>query len=227
MSHHLNRSTRATKSTAASSERGGSKWVRWVGVGVGSVALTLGLAACYGDANGENDHTSTDQGSSAGEGNGERSDEHGSGEGSGEHGSDGEGAEVGDGGTSDGEESGTELGLTETFDQVRAGARLILVYDSGANAFVGTVENVATGVLDRVRVEVHLSNGVELGPTTPVDLGPGESADVNLAATDAPFDGWSTHAEVGGSGAEDSGEHGSDGEGGEDSGEHGSGEQGA
>ena len=36
-----------------------------------------------------------------------------------------------------GEESGTQLTLSETYDEVRAGARLILAYDSTANAFVG------------------------------------------------------------------------------------------
>ena len=29
----------------------------------------------------------------------------------------------------------------ETFDEVRAGARLVLSYDSTANVFIGTVEN--------------------------------------------------------------------------------------
>ncbi|MYB45827.1 MAG: hypothetical protein F4X74_12925 [Acidimicrobiia bacterium] len=125
-----------------------------------------------------------------------------------------------------GEESGSRLALTDTFDQVRAGARLFMTYDPATNAFVGAVENVTTDVLDRVRVEVHLSNGVELGPTTPLDLAPGEIVDVRLPATATPFDGWSPHAEVGSGGAEGSGEHGPGGEGsegsmaGEGSGEH-------
>ncbi|MXY98067.1 MAG: hypothetical protein F4Z29_10045 [Gemmatimonadetes bacterium] len=94
--------------------------------------------------------------------------------------------------------------------------------------------------MNGVRVEVHLSNGTELGPTTPVDLAPGESVDVSLAATEEPFTGWTPHAEVGegehGSGGEGGGEHGvdgdglgehgSDGEGGEGDGEHGSGGEG-
>ena len=45
--------------------------------------------------------------------------------------------------------------------------RLILHYDAASNSFKGTVENTTSGVLDRVRIEVHLSNGTELGPTTP------------------------------------------------------------
>ncbi len=69
-----------------------------------------------------------------------------------------EGAESGEGG----EESGTQFGLDDTFDEVRAGARLILSYDTAANAFTGTVENTTESKLSRVRVEVHLSNGIEV-----------------------------------------------------------------
>ena len=102
---------------------------------------------------------------------------------------------------------------------MRAGTRLILEYDAAANAFTGTVENTTEATLGRVRVEVHLSNGIELGPTTPVDLAPGQVADVTLPASSQPFDTWSPHAEVGPQGAEEGGEHASDGEG-EGSGEH-------
>ena len=104
-------------------------------------------------------------------------------------------------------------------------------YDASTNAFTGTVENTTSSVLTRVRIEVHLSNGVELGPTTPVDMAPGEVRTVNLPATAEPFTGWVPHAEVGsgeggggehgsGSGSESGGEHGSGG--GESGGEHGS-----
>ena len=51
------------------------------------------------------------------------------------------------------------LALDETFDAVRSGARLVLSYDAPSNSFKGTVENTTNGVLDRVRIEVHLSNG--------------------------------------------------------------------
>ncbi len=96
-----------------------------------------------------------------------------------------------------GEESGTQLTLNETFDEVRAGARLILSYDSTANAFTGRVENTTSAKLSRVRVEVHLSNGTELGPTTPVDLAPGQVVAVVLPATGQSFTSWSAHPEVG------------------------------
>lgn len=99
-----------------------------------------------------------------------------------------------------GEESGVDLALDATYDQVENGARLILAYDADTNSFKGTVENTTQETLSGVRVEVHLSNGTALGPTEPADLAPGEKQDVELKATGS-FNGWSAHPEVG------SGEH--------------------
>ena len=158
--------------------------------------------------------------------------EGGSGEGAGGEGH-GAGGEGGTEGASEGTESGgggeegsgaNALALDETFDQTRNGARLVMAYDPAANTFNGTVTNTTNNTLTRARVEIHLTNGVELGPTTPVNLAPGQSVAITLDATQAPFTGWTPHAEVGsGEGGEGAGEHGSSGEsGGEGGGEHGS-----
>ena len=136
----------------------------------------------------------------------------------GEHGGGGEGTE-GSGGEGSGGESGGEsaasggeegsgantLAPDETFDMVRSGARLILSYDAPSNSFKGTVENTTNNVLGRVRIEVHLSNGTELGPTPPIDMAPGEVVAINLPATPA-FTGWIAHAGGEGSGGESGGE---------------------
>ncbi|MHC4141258.1 MAG: FxLYD domain-containing protein [Planctomycetota bacterium] len=133
--------------------------------------------------------------------------------GRGEHDRDGRGGEHGgeDYGAHGeaGEESGTELAPNESYDNVRNGVRLILAYNTQSNSFVGTVENTTNRTLRRVRVEVHLSNGTELGPTTPTDLAPGSKRGVRLPATSEAFDGWTAHPEVGSS------EHGHGEEGGE------------
>ena len=85
-------------------------------------------------------------------------------------------------------------------------------------------------MLTRVRIEIHLSNGTELGPTTPIDMAPGQKVAVELPSTAAPFTGWVAHAEVGA--GDGGGEHGPSGSGGgegseiggnEGRGEHGSG----
>ena len=133
----------------------------------------------------------------------------------------------------DGEEGSAAdiLAPDETFDAIRGGARLILNYDASSNSFRGTVENTTDGVLERVRVEVHLSNGTELGPTTPTNMAPGEVALIDLPATPELFIGWTTHAEVGSGeeGSESGGEHQAGGEhggsAGEQRGEHGSGRE--
>ena len=151
--------------------------------------------------------------------------EGGSGEGAGGegHGPGGEaGSEGSESGASSGEEgTGAMLAPDQTFDAVRSGARLVMNYDAASNAFIGTVENTTNSALTRVRIEVHLSNGTELGPTTPVDMAPGEVAMVVLPSTQTPFTGWVAHAEVGG--REGGGEHGPGSGSGEGRGEHGSG----
>ena len=145
------------------------------------LVLAISLAGCGGSSSESGEAGDNSE-------NGERS----SGSESGEHSSDSESGE-----DDAEEESGTQFALNETYDRVRAGARLILRYDSTANAFVGMVENTTETTLTRVRVEVHLSNGIELGPTTPVNLAPGQISDITLPASSQPFTSWSAHPEVG------------------------------
>lgn len=97
------------------------------------------------------------------------------------------------------------------------GTHLVLKYDVECNSFVGTVENTTDDLIRNVRVEVHLSNGIELGPTTPSHLKPGGKISIKLVASEKEFETWSTHAEVGssehGERYEGEGEHGQDREG--------------
>jgi hypothetical protein len=41
-----------------------------------------------------------------------------------------------------------------------------------------------------VRVDVHLDNGIELSPTSPITLKPGEATSVNIEASKKSFTGW-------------------------------------
>ena len=195
-----------------------------------STSDTARMEAVDAQQDGEASETRGGERASSGESgeHGESSGAMESGRESGEHGregggneGEGGGSDEGEGGGSDeGEESGASLALDETYDTVRRGARLILNYDAGTNSFVGKVSNTTGETLSRVRVEVHLSNGTELGPTTPVDLASGETTDVTLSATEEPFTGWTPHAEVD-RGDGGGGEHGEGGEGSEGGGEHG------
>ena len=117
--------------------------------------------------------------------------EHGGSE-SGEHGGDESHDEHG----SEGEEAGKYIGSGEGWDDTRRGARLILAFDPARSAFGGTVENTTLETLCAVRVEVHLSTGVELGPTERTDLAPGESVAVHLPSGKEPFASWTAHPEV-------------------------------
>ena len=96
----------------------------------------------------------------------------------------------------EGEESGVYIGVDDTWDTVRKGARLILRFDPDADAFVGTVQNTTNAPLCGVRVEVHLRNGPELGPTTPVDLQNGETAELSLPVGGERFTSWTAHPEL-------------------------------
>ena len=126
----------------------------------------------------------------------------------------------------EGEEGGIQYTQDQTCVEVRSGVQLTLKYDKGSAAFIGIVKNISRETARRVRVEVHLSNGIELGPTTPVDLAPGKEVPVKLEAKNQTFKTWSTHAEVGsgeaGHGEEgERGEHAEGRERGEHGGEHG------
>ena len=55
--------------------------------------------------------------------------------------------------------------------------------------FSGTVRNTTSQTVRDVRVEIHLSNGVELGPTPRVDLSAGETRPVELDARDQAWTG--------------------------------------
>ena len=130
----------------------------------------------------------------------------------------GEGIEGSGGDAAEG--SGTNaLTKEQIYDVTRNGARLVMRYDAPNNRFVGMVVNKITATLTRVRVEIHLSNGVELGPTKATDLPPGYLLSVTIPATAQAFDTWTPHAEVGMGehGRETAGEHG----GSEGLGEHG------
>ena len=180
-----------------------------VATGISGCTMTVGTGEHHGSTGSETSRE--EHGREGGNGEGE--------------GSEGEGSERLS--ADEGEESGNALTLTEQYDTVRKGARLVLAYDVESNAFIGTVENTTSSTLQEVRVEVHLSNGVELGPTEPVDLAPGQKVDVRLAATAQTFEGWTPHAEVRPGTGGEGGEHGpggEGGEGGEDDGEHKSGD---
>ena len=187
----LNPGQQATSSISVSSEPG------LAGVAFDGYVIHLEVFDCGGPG------PVPQTGGEGGSGEGAGGEGHGpGGEGSGSE----SGGESSQGGSEEG--SAAKLALDETFDAVRGGARLILNYDAPSNSFVGTVENTTGNILNRVRIEVHLSNGTELGPTTPVDMAPGAVLGVALPATQESFTGWIAHAEVGGGeGSGAGGEH--------------------
>ncbi len=111
-----------------------------------------------------------------------------------------EGAHSESGGTEPGE-SGTQYGLTDTARESRSGVDLVMQYDTGQQRFTGTVTNTTSATVSNTRVEIHLSNGVELGPTPNVNLAAGQTHAVELDARGQSFTRWSVHVEIGSQGS--------------------------
>ena len=96
-------------------------------------------------------------------------------------------------------ESGTRWNPDETATETRRGVTLVLSYDPSGQRFNGTVTNTTNSAVSEVRVEIHLSNGTELGPTPRTNLGAQESKPVTLDASGQNFDWYSVHVEFGSS----------------------------
>jgi len=139
-------------------------------------------------------------------------------------GGEGRGEHAGREGGERGEEGGAYLAKMTSQDEVFAnGARLVLQFNPNTQVFAGSVTNTTAATLSQVRVEIHLDNGTELGPTKRLDVRPGQTVPVELGTFGDEFSSWVSHPEAGveqGHGA--GGEEGGEGHGGrEGRGEHG------
>lgn len=181
------------------------------------VAAGLGSGATAPEADPGESH---ERGEGAGEHGGREGRGEGEERGGGEHGQSGEGG---------GEDEGAYVPkMTRQNELFANGARLVLAFDPKTQVFAGSVTNTTARTLPQVRVEVHLDNGTELGPTKRIDVAPGQTVPVELGAFGNDFNAWVSHPEAGveeghGGGGEEGAEEGRE-EGAEGAGEHGRGE---
>ena len=96
-------------------------------------------------------------------------------------------------------ESGVRWNADQTATDTHRGVDLVISYDASGRRFNGTVTNTTGATVTDVRVEIHLSNGTELGPTPRVDLAAGAKQSVTLDAGGQNFDWYSVHVELGSS----------------------------
>ncbi len=96
-------------------------------------------------------------------------------------------------------ESGTRWNADETATDSRRGVDLTISYNASAQRFDGSVTNTNASAVTDVRVEIHLSNGTELGPTPRVGLVADETKSVTLDASGQSFSWYSVHVELGSS----------------------------
>ena len=123
------------------------------------------------------------------------------------------------------DEPGSLWSKNETATEIMRGVRLILQYDASSQAFVGTLENLNTNIAPQVEVKVYVSDGDyvshEFGPSTPVDMEPGETKDITVPVTSGTdFTKFKINASTK-SGDGEGGEEGEEGEEGGEGGEEG------
>ena len=102
-----------------------------------------------------------------------------------------------EGTTGEAGESGTRYDPGDEARELRGGVKLLMRFEQGSGRFSGTAMNTTNQTVRDVRVEIHLSNGVELGPTPRVDLSAGETRPVERDARGQTFDWWTVHVELG------------------------------
>lgn len=96
----------------------------------------------------------------------------------------------------EGEESGVYIARTASWSETRNDAWLQLSFNSASNSFVGRVSNTGNEPLCDFRVEVHLSTGIELGPTERTGVPYGGSINVTLPSGGEEFTTWTAHPEM-------------------------------
>jgi len=96
----------------------------------------------------------------------------------------------------EGVESGVYIARTASWSETRNDAWLQLSFNSASNSFVGRVSNTGNEPLCDFRVEVHLSTGIELGPTERTGVPYGGSINVTLPSGGEEFATWTAHPEV-------------------------------
>lgn len=92
----------------------------------------------------------------------------------------------------------THLAPSSTYDtEVSDNVRLVLSYDSNANAFIGTVANRNPDPLLRVRAEVRLDASADRSAhITLVDVASGQVREVTLPVDGKPFTFWQVLTDV-------------------------------
>ena len=92
---------------------------------------------------------------------------------------------------------GRHYALSDTLDEFYKGARLVLSYDSTANAFIGTLVNTTSDSLPKARVEIRLDGSADRSAHIAlVDLAPSQVREVTLHVDGEPFIFWQALTDV-------------------------------
>ena len=109
-----------------------------------------------------------------------------------------EGPEPG-GGAESGDEASPPIPINQPFSGVFQNQQFDFAFDPLTSAFRGTVENVTSAFVCESRTEIHLGFGtavVELGPTIPENLSPGEIRKIVIWPDGRLADTYTLHPEA-------------------------------
>ncbi len=93
------------------------------------------------------------------------------------------------------QELGDQLKVNENYEQEIDGLHVIVSYHAPTSSFIGFIENTTNKIISNIRIEIYLSNAVELGPTRPGSLQPGEMKNISLLVHNQGFSEWSVVVE--------------------------------
>lgn len=93
------------------------------------------------------------------------------------------------------DELGNQLKIDNTYEQEIDGLYVIISYHAPTSSFIGIIENTTNKIISTIKIEIYLSNAVELGPTRAENLQPGETKNISLLAYNQEFKEWSAVVE--------------------------------
>ncbi len=85
---------------------------------------------------------------------------------------------------------------TDVYDDTISGVHVMVKYMLDDKYFYGSLENVGDELVKGIKVGMHLSNGMDLGPTHGLDLVPGKAGSVVIDADIKEWEKWAVYVEL-------------------------------
>lgn len=90
-----------------------------------------------------------------------------------------------------------QLLKTDVYDDTISGVHVMVKYMLDDKYFYGSLENVGDEHVVGLKLGMHLSNGMDLGPSHGADLEPGKAGSVVIDADIKEWEKWAVYVEIG------------------------------